>query len=157
MRATTSTIATARRARPPPAARPFPLAGDKGDPRTVAPVPTAFYARPLGADGGISGHGLALTAPWGLGVQYEDDWFGRYNSIETRLTTVNVSPALAYRVTEWLSIGGGVNVEYADAKLTNALPDTLAPGGPSGFPATDGISKFTGDRPRLRLQCRRAC
>ena len=119
-----------------------PLAGDKGDPRTVAPVPTAFYARPLGAEGDFWG-GLALTAPWGLGVQYDDDWFGRYDSIETRLTTVNVSPALAYRVTEWLSIGGGVNVEYADAKLTNALPDTLAPGGPSS--GTDGISKFTGD------------
>ena len=54
-----------------------------------------------------------------------------------------MSPALAYRVTEWLSIGGGVNVEYADAKLTNALPDTLAPGGPSS--GTDGTSKFSGD------------
>ncbi len=119
-----------------------PLAGDKGDPRTVAPVPTAFYARPLGEEKNFWA-GLALTAPWGLGVQYDDDWFGRYDLIETRLTTVNVSPALAYRVTEWLSIGGGVNVEYADAKLTNALPDTLAPGGPSS--GTDGISKFTGD------------
>ena len=87
--------------------------------------------------------GLALTSPWGLGVQYDDDWFGRYDSIETRLTTVNLSPALAYRITEWLSIGGGLNIEYADAKLTNALPDTLAPGGPS--PATDGQAKFTGD------------
>ena len=119
-----------------------PVAGEKGDPRTVAPVPTAFYARPLGEEKNFW-VGLALTAPWGLGVQYDDDWFGRYDLIETRLTTINVSPALAYRVTEWLSIGGGVNVEYADAKLTNALPDTLAPGGPS--PATDGISKFTGD------------
>ena len=119
-----------------------PLAGDKGDPRTVAPVPTAFYARPLGAEGDFWG-GLALTAPWGLGVQYDDDWFGRYDSIETRLTTVNVSPALAYRVTEWLSIGGGVNVEYADAKLTNALPDTLAPGGPTPAPTASPSSPAT--------------
>jgi long-chain fatty acid transport protein len=121
---------------------PVSVAGQKGDPRTVAAVPTAFYARPLGEDRDFW-VGLALTAPWGLGVQYEDDWFGRYDSIETRLTTVNLSPAVAYRVTDWLSIGGGLNVEYADAKLTNALPDTLAPGGPSA--ATDGNSKFTGD------------
>jgi len=87
--------------------------------------------------------GLALTSPWGLGVQYEDDWFGRYDSIETRLTTVNLSPSLAFRITDWLSIGGGLNAEYADAKLTNALPNTLAPGGPSA--ATDGNAKFTGD------------
>jgi long-chain fatty acid transport protein len=121
---------------------PVAVTGDKGDPRTVAPVPTAFYARPLGEQEDFW-LGLALTAPWGLGVQYDDDWFGRYDSIETRLTTINLSPAVGYRVTEWLSIGGGLNVEYADAKLTSALPDTLAPGGPS--PATDGVSKFTGD------------
>jgi long-chain fatty acid transport protein len=121
---------------------PTAVTGQKGDPRTVAPVPTAFYARPLGEAQDFWA-GLALTSPWGLGVQYDDDWFGRYDSIETRLTTVNLSPSLAYRVTDWLSIGGGLNAEYADAKLTNALPNTLAPGGPS--PATDGNAKFTGN------------
>ena len=121
---------------------PVSLTGQKGDPRTVAAVPTAFYARPLGEERNFW-IGLALTAPWGLGVQYEDDWFGRYDSIETRLTTVNLSPSLAFRITDWLSIGGGLNAEYADAKLTNALPNTLAPGGPSA--ATDGNAKFTGD------------
>jgi long-chain fatty acid transport protein len=119
-----------------------PVTGQKGDPRTVAPVPTAFYARPLGEEENFW-VGLALTAPWGLGVQYEDDWFGRYDSVETRLTTVNLSPSLAYRITDWLSIGGGLNAEYADAKLTNAVPNTVAPGGPSA--STDGNSKFTGD------------
>jgi long-chain fatty acid transport protein len=119
-----------------------PITGDKGDPRTVQPIPTAFYARPLGPTRDFW-LGLALTAPWGLGVQYDDDWFGRYDSVETRLTTINLSPAVAYRITEWLSIGGGFNIEYADAKLTNALPNTLAPGGPTA--ATDGQAKFTGD------------
>ena len=119
-----------------------PLTGDKGDPRTVAPIPTTFYARPLGEERRLW-VGLALTAPWGLGVEYDEDWFGRYDSIETRLTTINLSPALAYRITRWLSVGAGLNAEYADAKLTNALPNTLAPGGPSS--ATDGQSKFTGN------------
>jgi long-chain fatty acid transport protein len=119
-----------------------PITGDKGDPRTVQPIPTAFYARPMGPRRDFW-LGLALSAPWGLGVQYDDDWFGRYDSIETRLTTINLSPAAAYRITEWLSIGGGLNIEYADAKLTNALPNTLAPGGPTA--ATDGHAKFTGD------------
>jgi len=121
---------------------PVPIPGDNGHPRTVAPVPSLFYARPLTAERNFW-LGLALTSPWGLGVEYNDAWFGRYDSIETRLMTVNLSPALAYRITEWLSIGGGLNVEYADAKLTSALPNTLTPGGPS--PATDGMTKFTGD------------
>ncbi|MGH6899842.1 MAG: OmpP1/FadL family transporter [Geminicoccaceae bacterium] len=121
---------------------PVLLAGENGDPRTFEVVPTLFYARPMTPSRAFW-LGIALTSPWGLGVQYDDDWFGRYDSIETRLTTVNLSPALAYRITEWLSIGGGLNLEYADAKLTNALPDTLAPGGPS--PGTDGMAKLTGD------------
>lgn len=119
---------------------PTAVSGRKGDPRTFAVIPTLFYARPMTPDFWL---GLSLTSPWGLGAQYDDDWFGRYDSIETRLTTVNVSPVFAYRVLEWLSIGGGLNLEYADAKLTSALPNTLAPGGPS--PGTDGMSKLTGD------------
>ncbi len=125
-----------------PGAGIVPITGDKGDPRTVQPIPTAFYAQPLGPRRDFW-LGLALTAPWGLGVQYDDDWFGRYDSVETRLTTVNLAPAVAYRITEWLSIGGGFNIEYAAATLTKALPNPLAPGGPR--PATDGQSKFTGD------------
>jgi long-chain fatty acid transport protein len=121
---------------------PLDLAGKNGHPLTVEPVPTLFYARPL-TDERDFWFGLALTSPWGLGVDYDDDWFGRYDSIETRLTTVNLSPSVAYRVTDWLSVGGGVNVEYADAKLSSALPNTLAPGGPTA--ATDGTNKFTGD------------
>ncbi len=120
----------------------LPLTGDNDHPRTTAVVPTLFYARPL-TDEHDFWFGLALTSPWGLGVDYDDDWFGRYNSIETRLTTVNISPSVAYRITDWLSVGAGVNIEYADAKLSSALPDTLAPGGPSA--ATDGANKFTGD------------
>ncbi|HEX5077653.1 MAG TPA: outer membrane protein transport protein, partial [Geminicoccaceae bacterium] len=119
-----------------------PVPGDDGHPRSVAPVPTAFYARPMTVDHDLW-LGLALTSPWGLGVEYNDDWFGRYDSIETRLTTVNFSPALAYRIREWISIGAGFNVEYADAKLSSALPNTLAPGGPSA--ATDGTNRFTGN------------
>ena len=121
---------------------PLALLRQNRHPRTFEVVPTLFYARPMTASRAFW-LGIALTSPWGLGVDYDDDWFGRYDSIETRLTTVNLSPAMAYRITDWLSIGGGLNIEYADAKLTNALPDTLAAGGPS--PATDGIAKLTGD------------
>jgi long-chain fatty acid transport protein len=121
---------------------PSPVAGENGHPRTTAIVPTLFYVRPLTEEHDFW-FGLALTSPWGLGVDYDDDWFGRYDSIETRLTTINLSPSVAYRITDWLSVGAGVNIEYADAKLSSALPDTLAPGGPSV--ATDGANKFTGD------------
>jgi long-chain fatty acid transport protein len=121
---------------------PAPISGQHGDAHTLAPVPTLYYAHPMG-DGRQLWLGISVTSPWGLEGKYDRDWFGRYDSVETRLTTVNVGPVVAYRITDWLSVGGGLNVEYADAKLTNAIPDTTAPGGPS--PATDGFSKLSGD------------
>jgi long-chain fatty acid transport protein len=121
---------------------PVPESDPNGSAETVIPVPTLYYARPVGEEHRLW-FGFSVTSPWGLRGKYGNDWFGRYDSIETELTTVNVSPVAAFRVTDWLSVGGGLNVEYADAKLTNAIPNTLAPGGPS--PATDGFAKLSGD------------
>ena len=87
--------------------------------------------------------GLALTAPWGLGVQYDDDWFGRYDSVETRLTTINLSPALAYRITDGCRSAAG---------STSSMP---TPSSPTPCPTRwrravrarrpTATQKFTGD------------
>lgn len=88
--------------------------------------------------------GLSLTTPFGLGLEYPRDYFGRYDSVETRLRTVNLSPVVAVDVLPGvLSVGGGVDVMYADGVLGRAVPDILAPGGPSA--ATDGYVELDGD------------
>jgi long-chain fatty acid transport protein len=118
---------------------PYP-GGDGGDPGSWAPAPHAFAAVPLKERVWA---GLALAAPFGLGLDYDDDWFGRYDSIETELLTLDVSPVLAFElISDVLAIGGGLNLRYADVRLTRAVPDTLAPGGPSL--ATDGRSELDG-------------
>jgi long-chain fatty acid transport protein len=76
-------------------------------------------------------------------VKYQRDWFGRYDAIETTLTVLDVAPSLAYRVTDALAVGAGMDVQYAYAKLVSALPNTLNPGGPT--PSTDGRSVLEGD------------
>lgn len=65
--------------------------------------------------------GLALTAPFGLSTKYSPDWIGRYQAIESSLTTININPNVAYRVTPWLSLAAGASAQYADVKLTNAV------------------------------------
>jgi long-chain fatty acid transport protein len=75
---------------------------------------------------------------------------------------VNINPAIAYRLTETLSIGGGIDVQYLDAELSNAIDF----GSLLGFPqALDGRATLSGDNwavgynlgllyepsPRLRL------
>jgi long-chain fatty acid transport protein len=107
----------------------------------VAPIPNLFFAMPLSNDD--YWFGVALTAPFGLALDYGKDWYGRYDSIESELITINVSPSIAYRISDTWSIGGGLNIEYADATLNSALPNTLNPGGPTV--ATDGLGEMTGD------------
>ena len=77
--------------------------------------------------------GLAVTSPFSFATKYDDgDVFSRYSGLTTRLTTIDVQPTLAWRPVRWLGIGGGANVEYTNAVLTQAIPSFTA-GGPDGF------------------------
>jgi long-chain fatty acid transport protein len=97
-----------------------PIGGsDGGNPYDPTPVPNAYFAYPLmDRDLWV---GLGVSAPFGLANKYDADWFGRYDSIETDLLTINVAPSVAYKVLDWVSIGGGIDIQYADAKLTSAV------------------------------------
>jgi long-chain fatty acid transport protein len=74
--------------------------------------------------------GLGVTSPYGLLVSYPANWFGRYDSVKSRLLTFNFAPTVAVRATDWLSLGASLNIEYARATLRNALPNPTTPGGP---------------------------
>ncbi|MCW5892022.1 MAG: outer membrane protein transport protein [bacterium] len=65
--------------------------------------------------------GLGVDAPFGLRTAWEPEWVGRYNAVVSDLKSVNVNPSLAVRVLDRLSLGAGLNVQYAHAKLTNFL------------------------------------
>jgi len=80
--------------------------------------------------------GLAINAPFGLATEYDDDWFGRYDTIKSELKTVDINPSIAYKLNDQFYIGGGLSYQYVEAELTQAIP-----AGP--FP--DGKAKITGD------------
>lgn len=65
--------------------------------------------------------GVTLNAPFGLSTDYGLDWPGRYQSVKSEIINFNLNPALAYRVSDRLSVGAGVNINYVDAELTNAM------------------------------------
>ena len=75
--------------------------------------------------------GLVITSPFSFTSDYDPAGWQRYSAIHTRLTTIDIQPSIAFMPTPWLSLGAGVNVEYANAFLSNALPN-LAPGSPDG-------------------------
>ena len=64
---------------------------------------------------------MALTSPFGLATTYGSGFVGRYQADKTTLQTININPAIAYRVTDWLSIGAGLSAQYAEAGFSNFL------------------------------------
>lgn len=96
-----------------------PLTGnDGGDAGGVMLVPNVYYAADLGK--GLK-FGLGINSPFGLSTDYDSGWKGRYFALDSELLTVNINPALAYRVNDAFSVGAGIDLQYAKAKLSNAV------------------------------------
>lgn len=96
----------------------LPMSSGTGGGGTTAIVPTVFYVRPL------SDHwflGIGLNAPFGLTTEYESNWIGRYHAVKSEIVTINLNPSIAYRINSQFSVGAGINVNYMDAELTNAV------------------------------------
>lgn len=116
---------------------PFPVqGGDGGNPFGQPIAAPSLYVSAQLSDRLWAG--LGVSSPFGLIVDYDDDFFGRYDSLRSDVFTVNVQPSLAYKVNDWLSVGGGIDVQYIDVELINAVPN-LSPASP------DGRLRVTGD------------
>ena len=107
---------------------------DGGNPVRTTPIPHLYISRPL-ANSKVA-VGLGITAPFGLLAKYSRDFFARYDSLTSLLITMDVAPSVAWKPMDWLSIGGGLDLQYAHVKLSAALPSPFNPTGPSV--ATDG-------------------
>ena len=95
--------------------------------------------------------GVGVTTPFGLSTKYNDGWMGRYIALESKVETINVNPAAAWKINERFSVGGGVSVQYMRAKLTNAIDTgTICAAhsttcGTPGNAATDSSVMLKGD------------
>jgi long-chain fatty acid transport protein len=77
--------------------------------------------------------GFGFNAPYGLGNDYGETWVGRYHATKTVLTVANLNPCVAFRLTDGLSIGVGLDVQYAKATLANMI-DFGSLGAAAGLP-----------------------
>lgn len=105
----------------------------------TAVLPNAYFASPLNEQWSW---GIGINTPFGLETEYADNWVGRYHAIKSQLITINLNPALAYKVNDRLSVGAGVDAQYIDATLTSAIDFGALVGAPG---ALDGKAKITGD------------
>ena len=67
--------------------------------------------------------GLGLYTPFGLATDYRNNWFASAQGQYSGITVVDLTPAVSYQLTDMLTIGAGINLQYAVAHLTGATYD----------------------------------
>ena len=102
----------------PDADTPIP-GGDGGDAGGPAPIIGGFYVHSLSDKWKLGANLITIT---GAVLDYDDDWAGRYLNTELTLLTMTFYPSIAYRVTDWLSLGGGPQIMYADLEMKAKAP-----------------------------------
>jgi long-chain fatty acid transport protein len=95
-----------------------PLGGDGGDAGGYNFVPNLYVSVPINPQWAF---GLGVNAPFGLTTEYDDGWLGRYQGLKSEIKTININPALSWKVTPQLAIGAGANYQQIDATLTNSF------------------------------------
>jgi long-chain fatty acid transport protein len=121
---------------------------DGGNAGNTAFIPSLFYVNKLNDRTRV---GLSLVAPQGGGVNYGDDFVGRYQTTRSELAAVAISLAIGYKVTDHFSIGAGVSFIYTkfEQKIAINQAALVGPGTPDGAlrfdNATDwGYQPFVG-------------
>ena len=65
--------------------------------------------------------GIGQHTRFGLGVKYPNEWPGAANLQSVQLITSSISPTIAYKLTDKISIGVGAEVLYADMTMKKQL------------------------------------
>lgn len=92
--------------------------------------------------------GFVVNSPFGLETKYNPQWKGRYQAVESKIESVNLNPALSYKVNDAFSLGFGINMNYTSAHLTSAIDFAAvcaqAVGGACPNGAVPGQGSFNG-------------
>ena len=67
--------------------------------------------------------GIGLYTPFGLATDYRNNWFATAQGQYSGITLVDLKPAISYKLTDKLTLGAGVNLQYAAAHLTGGTVD----------------------------------
>jgi long-chain fatty acid transport protein len=97
--------------------------GNGGDAGDLVPTASFFYVHNFNKNLKL---GVAVGSHFGLGLDYGNNWAGRYYLKDVELLTFAINPVVAYRISDWLSIGGGFSIVKSNllqrVGINNLLP-----------------------------------
>jgi len=90
--------------------------GNIGD--GAAAIPNIYYHRKINDEWHF---GLGIGAPFGLATDYDENSIFRYQARRSDVAIINVNPSLAYQIDNNWSVGFGLNIQYMEVELSNAV------------------------------------
>src|SRR6516165_6917680 len=102
--------------------------GNGGDGGVDHILPNIYFSQPVfrSSQYGDLSVGIGLSVPFGLETDYSPGWVGRYFALRSKLTVFDIQPTIAYRLFNRISLGVSVDIQYASARLTQAIDFGLA-------------------------------
>ena len=98
---------------------PYPGAGYKSEMESQIFYPPHAYVT-----GGLTDRlrwGVGLTAPFGLGTWWPDDWAGKFVTKRADLKIFNINPNVSYKISDTWSVAAGFDYFLVDVDLTKSV------------------------------------
>jgi long-chain fatty acid transport protein len=86
----------------------------------AGPIISSFYVLPLGERWRFGASLLSFSAAV---LDYRNEWTGRSLAQDVDILTMALTPTLAYKVNDWLSVGVGGTLVYAELDYKFELPN----------------------------------
>lgn len=91
---------------------------DGGDFLGSAFIPFMYYARPVSDKMAI---GLGVFTPFGTNTDYDADFVGGGFADQTQLKSIDIQPSFAYKFSDELSVGFGIDIVYMKGLLSKQV------------------------------------
>lgn len=92
--------------------------GDGGDGGSLAAIPLLYGSWQMGPTVWL---GLGAGVPFGLSLDWDDDWVGRFHATRSSIKSLEIDPSIAWKPAGWLSLGAGVDALRMQASLSDAV------------------------------------
>lgn len=96
---------------------------DTANPGTTGVLPNLYYVSPINDQWS---YGLSIGVPFGSSTEYDNDWKGRYTTVESGINVLDINPALSYQISDQWRLGFGISLQQLTAELGNNVDSGAA-------------------------------
>lgn len=89
------------------------------------PIPNFFFTRQMNDS---MWFGLGLTVPYGLATEYSRTWKNINRGMNAEIKVFDLNPNIAWKISDKLSIGAGISLQYADAQYETGVMEGMGYG-----------------------------